>query len=159
MENWRKHIKEAQFRHAEVPQVFREKPVPVAPEEAKKEMMISGMDYGLIMWGTKVENYKWYKGNLIIDKLPQRKPFDLKLADIYKKQYNEKTIPPIFVFAKFYGDYWDEGNWRLQVADGEHRIWAFKDFVETLPGYFAIPDSEHVKIEDFLKEKENETDI
>jgi hypothetical protein len=130
LENWREYLTFPKI-------VASYSPKPIEAAKVKDELILTGGDVGLLMWGSSMEDYMWYRVKFISDSLPKTKPLDPKR---YQNQNidNYKDIPPIFVLSDFKGDYCDEGEWNISVIDGEHRIYSYSDKLSQMDGFFGI---------------------
>jgi len=130
LENWRKYLTFPKI-------VERVIDGPIEAALVKEELILTGGDVGLLMWGSSMEDYTWYRVKFNSDSLPRTKPLDPKRYQ-HQSIDNYKDIPPIFVISDFKGDYCDEGEWNISVIDGEHRIYSYSDQLSQMDGFFGI---------------------
>ena len=107
MENWRKYLTFPRI-------VARVIDGPIEPALVKDELILTGGDVGLLMWGSSMEDYTWYRVEFVSEDL-RTKPLDPKR---YQNQNidNDEEIPPIFVISDFKGDYCDEGEFPRKLS-------------------------------------------
>ena len=108
--------------------------------------MIDPQTYGFVV-GRDPEKMNWYEADVSPVVVQRRPPYSVSQAKEYEARIKngQVNLPPIVVEVKWSGDDMF-GSWTFEIWDGEHRSWAARGNLDTIPVYFGTED--WVRLED-----------